>query len=94
MSEAISGFRNASTTRMSLCSCGLHIAADKASNSPLRALKMLRENPDNVALETRGLIVQIGSDSLDGVAMGHELGLPGDAWRALGPCEPIHRRHR
>jgi hypothetical protein len=54
-------------------------------------MNMLRENPNNVAFETRGLIVQVGSDSLDGVAMGHELGLPRDAWRALCPCQPIHR---
>ena len=52
---------------------------------------MLREDAHNIPPETRGLIVQVGSDSFDGVAMGHELGLPRDAWCALGPCHRIHR---
>src|ERR1700722_9798204 len=57
----------------------------------LRAMNMLGEYANHVPFETRGFMVQVGGNSLDRIAMGHKLGLPRDAWRALCACQLIHR---
>src|SRR3984957_9085851 len=57
----------------------------------LRAMNMLGEYANHVPFEARGFIVQVGGNSLDRIAMGHKLGLPRDAWRALCACQLIHR---
>jgi hypothetical protein len=52
---------------------------------------MFREYPNNVSLNGRGFIEQIGGYLLDGVAMSHKLRLPRDAWRSPNLCKLIHR---
>jgi len=52
---------------------------------------MFREYPNNVSLNGRGFIEQIGGCLLDGVAMSHKLCLPRDAWRSPYLCKLIHR---
>ena len=52
---------------------------------------MFREYPNNVSLNGRGFIEQIGGYLLDGVAMSHKLRLPRDAWRSPYLCKLIHR---
>ena len=54
-------------------------------------MNMLREYANNVPFETRGLVVQVGGNSFDNIAMGHKLGLPRNARRTLCPCQLIHR---
>jgi hypothetical protein len=44
---------------------------------------MLREYPNNETFHDRGFIEQLGGYFLDSTAMGHELGLPRDAWRTF-----------
>jgi hypothetical protein len=52
---------------------------------------MLCEYAYDVSFDARGLIVQVGGYSFDGVAMGHKQRLPRDAWRTLCLCQLIHR---
>ena len=64
---------------------------EKEKDIALRAMNMLREYANNVPFETRGLVVQVGGNSFDNIAMGHKLGLPRNARRTLCPCQLIHR---
>jgi hypothetical protein len=52
---------------------------------------MLGEDANDVSLEARRFIVQVGGYLLDRIAMGDKLCLPRDAGRTLGACQFIHR---
>jgi hypothetical protein len=48
---------------------------------------MLRENANDVALDSRSFIEQVGGYSFDGVAMGRKLRLPDDALKIVARGE-------
>src|SRR5271169_2302454 len=52
---------------------------------------MFREYANNVPIDARSFVEQVGGYSLDSVAVGHKLRLPLDAWRTLCLCQLIHR---